>query len=334
MAKLQVLDHQIVLTDKGVHKCTVCGQFWMSNITGQCPGAPVYRWDEWPDGMFTRKQLNAKNLVPGPLAGVIRYDKSADGDGWLRVYRESEATQKPALSPAQQAAVGRMQAAKEAGRHCRHCGNILEYQERGQKLCDRCLAAREALDLVAAGDFVIWDSETTDLNGRFVEIAVVDPLGRTLFDHRIRPDELCSVGAYEVHGIRDEELATEPTFYELYDELRAVLHDQRWVVYNIEFDERILDYEREVSEYRHWFAQHPIRPKARVCAMELYAQYYGYWRGRGRGYTWQKLGAAYAATGVGIVPQSAHSALGDCLRTLEVLHGMADWYIQKGEQDE
>ena len=110
--KHELLDHQLVKVKAKPSKskvqikyrCEVCGKGWVEKPTSKCPGAPVYAWDPWPEGLFTRKQLAAKKLNPGPLAGVIPYDKSADGNGWLRLYRESEATPKPALSPKHQAA--------------------------------------------------------------------------------------------------------------------------------------------------------------------------------------------------------------------------------------
>ena len=89
------------------YQCEECGKGWVEKPTSKCPGTPIYSWEPWPEDLFTRKQLAAKKLNPGPLAGVIPYDKSGDGDGWLRLYRESEVTPKPALSPKTSSSVGK-----------------------------------------------------------------------------------------------------------------------------------------------------------------------------------------------------------------------------------
>lgn len=356
MGKHELLDHQ--LTDSQVeshnkaklpglakelhsrYRCEVCEQTWRDPPTSKCPGAKIYSWDPWPQGLFTRKQLAAKKLLPGALAGVIRYDKSADGDGWLRLYRETDAAPKPALSAKRQAALEKMHAAAEAARHCGQCGSYLSSRaELASRLCepcghklmaeaDRLEAGRTAYDLICQGDFVVWDSETTDLTGRFVEIAVIDAYGKVLLDQRLRPRCLITPGAYEVHGIKDEDLACEPTFFDIYHELRQVLHGRHWIVYNGAFDMGILDNELSDVEYAHYYERYPIQPCQTTCAMHLYAAWYGEWHGYYKNYRWQMLGSAAARFNIQ-VHQQAHSALGDCLRTLEVLYAMADWYRRK-----
>jgi hypothetical protein len=269
------------------YRCEVCDQEWKREPTSTCPGVPVYSWAPWPKGMLTKRQLAAKKLLPGPVAGVIRYDKSADGDGWLRVYRESEATPRPALSPKRQAAVEKMHIAAREARTCRNCGGHLYTRaERHQHCCFFCqrklmieaarhAAGHVAYDLICTGDFVVWDSETTDLGGQFLEIAVIDAYGKTLFDQRIRPQCLIAPRAYDVHGIRDEELASAPTFVEVYDELRAALHEKHWVIYNAEYDTRCLHHAKHDTIYRHYFAEKPIECADVTCAMYLYAEWYG-----------------------------------------------------------
>jgi DNA polymerase III epsilon subunit-like protein len=347
MAKPQLVDHvlvekQVESTDStklpGMNQkvkvswsCEVCGITWNGEKpTDKCPGAKIYRWDRWPEGMLTKKQLSMKGLRPGPLAGVIPYEKSADGDGYLRIYRESEATPRPPRSVKQKAALERMHAAAEAARHCSECGGYLERygtcercDSRAQREQDRRDAAQEAYELICDGNFVVWDSETTDLNGRFIEIAAVDSYGKTLFNSRIRPDRLITPGAYEVHGIKDEELVSAPTFFEVYRDLRAALHRRHWVIYNASFDESILNRETWDSEYRTYFQHYPIAAARTTCAMYMYAAWYGERHSYYGSYQWQKLD--FAARHVDI-DLPAHSALGDALRTLEVLYEMADWY--------
>jgi hypothetical protein len=311
--------------------CGVCGLTWHNEKpTDKCPGAKIYRWDAWPAGMLTKKQLSMKGLRAGPLAGVIPYEKSADGDGYLRVYRESEATPRPPRSEKQIVAAEKMRSAAEAALFCSNCGEYL-----GRYVsCERCRAearaeydrheaAKEAYDLICDGNFVVWDSETTDLSGRFVEIAAVDNYGKVLFNSRIRPGCLNAPGAYNVHRIKDEELVAAPAFVEVYQDLRKALHRKYWVIYNASFDMGILDRETWNSEYRRYFEHYPIKPRDYTCAMHLYAAWYGEWHGYYKSYRWQTLD--FAARHVDI-DLPAHSALGDCIRTLEVLYELADWY--------
>jgi predicted RNA-binding Zn-ribbon protein involved in translation (DUF1610 family) len=313
-------------------ECDLCGQRWLvgQQQADRCPGAKIYRWNPWPEGMVTKKQLAAKGLRPGPVAGVIPYSKSADGDGWLRVYRESEATPRPPRSEKQQAAAVRMREAAEAALYCPNCGEYLgrygsceRCRAESRAEYDRHEAAKDAYDLICGGNFVVWDSETTDLDGRFVEIAVVDNFGKVLFNSRIRPGCLITPGAYNVHHIKDEELPSAPAFYEVYQDLRKVLHRKYWVIYNASFDMGILDRETWNSEYRHYFEHYPIKPSDYTCAMHLYAAWYGEWHGYYKSYTWQPLDFAARRAAIDL---PTHSALGDALRTLEVLYELADWY--------
>lgn len=364
--KPELVDHRLVATQVEVkqkgnlpglegeyctrYRCEACNQSWdesevvllrsgaYSPSSGaKCPGARVYSWEPWPEGLATRKQLAARRLNPGPLAGVIPYDKSADGDGWLRLYRESEATPKPALSEKRQAALAKMRAVADAARHCQRCGRHLwGRDELAIRMCDSCSytlmaqrdqreAAQIAYDLVCQGDFVVWDSETTDLYGKFIELAVVDAYGKILFEERIRPGCFCEPGAYEVHGIPDEALATCPSFFEVYDALAAALHHRNWVIYNSDFDCTCLRQETHCSEYKHYYASRPVKAADITCAMHLYAAWNGDWHDYYHNYRWQKLTSAAAAFNVE-VSEAAHSALGDSLRTLGVIYGMADWY--------
>lgn len=54
---------------------------------------------------------------------------------------------------------------------------------------DRVAAIKWARDLMVSRDFVIFDSETTGLSSPvdFVEVAVVGPTGKTLFDSLLKP---------------------------------------------------------------------------------------------------------------------------------------------------
>src|SRR5215203_3603046 len=63
---------------------------------------------------------------------------------------------------------------------------------------DRVAAVEWARDLTVSRDFVVFDSETTGLSSPvdFVEIAVVDPAGQTLFDSLLEPFTATAQRAY------------------------------------------------------------------------------------------------------------------------------------------
>jgi DNA polymerase III subunit epsilon len=298
----------------------------------------IYQWSPWPADLFTKAQLSEKGFRPGTLAGVIR--RSDSPDGWMRLYRLEDAIPKRKVSEATKA---KLRAAQDRAHTCSGCGGRLyapeelrirycfscqeeaeRDAEREQIEHDRIEAAREAYELICAGDFVVWDSETTDLSGKFIEIAAVDQRGKVLFDSRIRPGVLCEPKAYAVHGIRDEEIASAPTFYEVYHDLRRALHRQHWVIYNSSFDTGILRAETS-DENAAYYDYYPIRATETTCAMTLFAEFYGELHSYYKTYTWQKLSTAAACFDIQ-VDLPAHSALGDCLTTLEVLYAMADWY--------
>jgi DNA polymerase-3 subunit epsilon len=317
-------------------RCKVCGLLLLKpDPASACPGVKVYPWSPWPDGLYTKKQIEDKGFKPGPVAGVIRREKSPDG--WMKLYRLEEATPKKVATAAQLAAL-------EKARICERCGRRTLYTkgELSRRRCEGCdyelmiagdklRSAQLAHNLMYSDDLIIWDSETTDLDGRFIEIAVIDLRGNVLFDERLAPQEWISPGAYDVHGIPDEALVSCPTLVNIYPRLRHVLNDQRWLIYNSDFDMSILRSEVRYSVYKSYFERYPIKWRDTFCLMHMYAFFYGDWRGSRRGYRWQKLENAAQHFKVE-VPYAAHSALGDCYRALGVLRGMADYYLEKGEE--
>jgi DNA polymerase III subunit epsilon len=317
-------------TTATIYRCKLCGQEWWDyQPSGNtCPGVKAYAWSPWPEGLYTKKQIADLGLKPGPVAGAIPREKSPDG--WMYLYRKEDATPKRPVTEKQREGIKKARTCQRCGgtlrntaemkaRHCYTCHMLLK-QER-----DRRDALESAFDLVTSQDFVVWDSETTDLQGALIEVAVVGPCGEVRFNERIAPQEWISSGAYEVHGIPDEELVECPTFYDAYPRLRAALHNQHWVIYNADFDTSRLYDETHSRQYSAWYRTHPIKPRETTCAMHLYAAFEGDWNNYHGDYRWHKLAHAAARLDVS-TDLPAHSALGDCLRTLDLLYRMADLY--------
>jgi DNA polymerase-3 subunit epsilon len=191
--------------------------------------------------------------------------------------------------------------------------SLIPYQYAEDRLLgnsDRVAAIEWVRDLMISSDFVVFDSETTGLSSSvdFVEIAVVDPAGETLFDSLLKPSCRIEPRARAVHGHSAKSLSNAPHFLEVYPDLLDVLYKRRVIVFNASYDRRVWD-----TSVRHLGARGALAgelPKWE-CAMRQFARFVGEPAKRGRGYRPQKL------------PGGDHTALGDALATLHLIKGMA-----------
>ncbi|RCV49740.1 3'-5' exonuclease [Marinitenerispora sediminis] len=101
-------------------------------------------------------------------------------------------------------------------------------------------AARRAL----AGGAVVLDTETTGLGAgaAIVEVAVVElATGAVLLDTLVSPDGVAvEPGARRRHRITDGELATAPTWPQVWPRLVAAVAGRAVLAYNAEFDRRLI----------------------------------------------------------------------------------------------
>lgn len=302
---------------------------------------PIYSWDPWPEGMFTARQLREKGLVPGAVAGLIPYSKSRDGDGYLRVYRLDEATPKPPLTEAQKVAVDRMQAGKIAKRTCQYCGKVEPEQMflYSERACCKCGVQRWARALLEcyANDLVVLDTETTGIYGdsEIVAISVIDAQGNVLLDTYVKPQSPIIEAEYEgydeddwrhrkygprltafgVNRISNAMVASAPAWQEVVERLRPLLAGKVVLIYNEEFDHRMLDSNCE----RHNIPQ--LEAEGWECLMLEFAAWAGDWSDYHGDWRYQTLGTAASALRVQI--GGAHTAAGDCFTALGVLKALA-----------
>lgn len=97
----------------------------------------------------------------------------------------------------------------------------------------------EARELLEPGRAVVLDTETTDLHGRTVEIAVIDAAtGKKLMDTLVNPGTPISNGAWWVHGITDEMVADARPFEKILPRLRT--KDRTVLAYNAVFDRTLV----------------------------------------------------------------------------------------------
>ena len=182
---------------------------------------------------------------------------------------------------------------------------------------DRQATIAWAQALLAQPDVIILDTETTGIgrDDEAVSIGIVDGSGAVLMDTLLRPRKAISPGAMRVHGIQNRDVDKAPRFAEVYPELAGYVNDRTLVVYNLDFDWRILRYGCSTGKLP------LLKPKASHCAMKQFAQFDGDWDPGNMSYRWKSLSAACAR--FGISSRGAHSAVADCLLTLEVLRHMA-----------
>ncbi|MEN9204927.1 MAG: 3'-5' exonuclease [Thermostichales cyanobacterium SZTDM-1c_bins_54] len=168
---------------------------------------------------------------------------------------------------------------------------------------DRQTAHRLALDLLNNPLAVILDTETTDLNGYIIELAVLSMQGVTLYNRRFNPLAPISPQASRVHGLQAQDLEHLPTFGDEAEQIRSLLQGKLLCAYNASFDRQILENEcRRLGQDWQLSWQ---------CLMQPYAAWVGDWDWQRRDYRWPKL------------PGGNHSALGDCQAALKVLRQMA-----------
>jgi DNA polymerase III subunit epsilon len=165
------------------------------------------------------------------------------------------------------------------------------------RACDR------AEKLLQLPDVLIIDTETTDLNGEIVQIAMIDTQGQVVLDTLVRPQSPVTPGAYAIHHISNTMLRTAHDWAHIAPQFASLAVNHLLVSYNAPFDESMV--RNSYTAVRHV----PVTLRWE-CAMRLYARYvresspYG-------GCKWVSL------------PGGDHSALGDTRATLEVLQLMA-----------
>lgn len=237
--------------------------------------------------------------------------------GLLYAYNPAEATPKKVMGEAQKAAIEKAKhMAEKVIVDCTSCGRQSEYVTRKKAESEAyqnytCVFCEDKAEMVQwaqtvlanPANYVLLDTETTDLDGEIIEIAITDLDGNALLNQRIKPLGTISAGAQAVHGISLEMLAAEPYFYDVYPRIQAVIKDKIVLIYNESFDKARLagDCKRHNLERLKFKSE---------CVMLQYAQFCGDWSEYWESYRWQPL-------------DGGHSALSDCQAVGFVLREMA-----------
>jgi DNA polymerase III subunit epsilon len=161
---------------------------------------------------------------------------------------------------------------------------------------------------------VFLDTETTGLKGddEIIEISIIDNDGTTLFDSLIRPVKPIPPDATAIHGISNADVKTARQWPVVWPEIRAVLFSRLIVIYNQEFDLRMM-------QQTHAAYRMPWKERFNTFdLMKLYAEYRAEWDPRRRAYRYQSLDAAGKQCGISL--PNAHRAAADTQLTRAVLH--------------
>lgn len=179
-------------------------------------------------------------------------------------------------------------------------------------------------------DFIILDTETTGTgnDAEIVSIAAITSDGESVLDLLLKPEhpERLANGSGAVNGITSEMVATAPHVPDVYSQIYGALAGEHIIVWNADFDWPLL----ERTCYRYGFV--PPYPASVTCAMKMFARWHGEWNQQKN--DWQFKGLQYAAERLGVLPYQAHSALGDCRTTRDVIRAMAGAYMPAADGEE
>lgn len=182
----------------------------------------------------------------------------------------------------------------------------------------RLAAAARAKEIVA-GEYVVFDLETTGFSGyrdRVVSIAIINQDGEVLLDSLVHPG--IEIPNSHIHGITDAMVIGAPTFIQLHPVIVEALQHKTVLSYNYQFDGSFINGSCD---------QHDLDRPAGVhgeCIMTLFAKFYGDWNNYRKNYRWQKLTKA-ADFFVLQFDGQAHHALADARMAWGVLKKMAEW---------
>jgi len=158
-------------------------------------------------------------------------------------------------------------------------------------------------------DWVILDTETTGLGptDQVCQVAIINGAGDVLMNNvLVKPTVHIPAVASGIHGITDETVKDAPNFIDVWLEIHKRMQGKRLVIYNADFDLRIL---RQSAETQKHTIEFPC--SSWTCAMNAYGEYVGDWNGYHGNFRWQRL------------PGGDHTALGDCRAVLKLIQFMA-----------
>ena len=185
---------------------------------------------------------------------------------------------------------------------------------------DRQKASLWAQGLLESENWIILDTETTGLgnDSQICQLGVLTPTHPDGWQTYVKPTIPIDPGATNIHGITNDDVKDAPYFDEVFLSLLKVVGARDLIIYNAEFDCKLIKQSLRVHQIQLAFPTSDRRG-CRIftnggsihCAMLWYSQWIGDCNEYYGNYRWQKL------------PGGDHSALGDCKATLQIIQRMA-----------
>jgi DNA polymerase-3 subunit epsilon len=162
-------------------------------------------------------------------------------------------------------------------------------------------------------DYFILDTETTGLTNfdEIIELGIIDNKGKIIFHNKFKPERNISFGAYNTHGISEYQLKDCKDFRLYYDEIKRIINGKNIVGYSAYFDCDMIKNtcnNRKLKELEY---------KKVYDVMRNYSNFNQEWNSYHNNWKWQKL--VVACSQMGITVKDQHTAIGDCLLTLELI---------------
>lgn len=163
------------------------------------------------------------------------------------------------------------------------------------------------------------DTETTGTGpgDEVVEIGIVETDGTVLFESLVKPWGMVSPKARSLHGLSDEMLVSARRWITVWPEVEPFLAGRTVCIYNADFDLRML----QQTHSRYKMPWRMPQGSSFFCVMKLYAQFYGEYNPKTRGYRWQSLENAGRQCQLPL--PNAHRTIADSLLTRALLLYMA-----------
>lgn len=245
-------------------------------------------WRNVPEHLKTKTQLSRMGLKPTcePVAEVWSSHQ------WCKLYDIKDTKEKKKLTEKQLAGIKKAQITRQKNEQLRW------EEENKQREAARRKYGHQTFGLWNEKDFVVLDTETTDLNGEIIEISIIDRNENVLFDSLVKPKNPISEEAYNIHGISENMVLNAPTWPEIFPVVMGILKDKLILVYNDEFDCQMI--------YNSCYLWGIEQPELHTeCVMRTYACYYELER-------WVSLQNASG-------DYVNHRSLSDCFSTLKVI---------------
>jgi len=178
---------------------------------------------------------------------------------------------------------------------------------------DAVLLARQVLEQRP----IYLDTETTGLDktAEIVEISIIDTDSSPLVDTLVRPSQTIPADVMRVHHITNEMVQKAQPWPFLWNSIRPVFNNRLVVIYNSDFDVRMMQQTHARYKMR-WDVL--IRP---FDLMGLYARFNGEWDPNRR--TYRNVSLENAGARCNIPLPNSHRALADTMLTRALLEYIA-----------